>query len=296
MMPTGTHTAQSEVGTITRLLLKHARDAFVSQSAIDAQWRALNFTAPPDFAKAIAQYERFLAAVTAAGAETHFLPASGSVGLDSIYVRDASIVCDRGVVVCSMGKPLRETEPVALAETYRALGERILGTIVPPGRVEGGDVAWLDSGTLAVGRGYRTNDAGIAQLRQMLGPSIELVVVPLPHWRGMNDVFHLMSFLSPVDHNLAVVYSPLMPVTFRELLLERGMALVEVPDQEFDTMGTNVLATAPRRCVMVAGNPVVRRRLEQAGVEIVEYEGSEISLKGGGGPTCLTRPLQRSRR
>ena len=294
MMQT-TETAQSEVGTITRLLLKHARDAFVSQSAIDAQWRALNFTAPPDFAKAIAQYDRFVAAVTAAGAETHFLPASDSVGLDSIYVRDASIVCDRGVVVCSMGKPLRETEPVAQAETYRILGERIVGTIVPPGRVEGGDVAWLDARTLAVGRGYRTNDAGIAQLRQMLGPSIELVVVALPHWRGMNDVFHLMSFLSPVDHNLAVVYSPLMPVTFRELLLERGMTLVEVPDQEFDTMGTNVLATAPRRCVMVAGNPVVRRRLEQAGVDVVEYEGSEISLKGGGGPTCLTRPLRRSR-
>ena len=290
-----TGTAQSEVGTITRLLLKHARDAFVSQSAIDAQWRALNFTAPPDFAKAIAQYERFLTAVTAGGAETHFLPVSGSVGLDSIYVRDASIVCDRGIVVCSMGKPLRETEPVAQAEAYRSLGERILGTIVPPGRVEGGDVAWLDSRTLAVGRGYRTNDAGIAQLRQMLGPSIELVVVPLPHWRGMNDVFHLMSFMSPVDHDLAVVYSPLMPVTFRELLLERGMTLVEVPDEEFDTMGTNVLASAPRRCVMVAGNPVVRRRLEQAGVEVAEYEGSEISLKGGGGPTCLTRPLQRSR-
>jgi N-dimethylarginine dimethylaminohydrolase len=293
MMQT-TETAQSEVGTITRLLLKHARDAFVSQSAIDAQWRALNFTAPPDFAKAIAQYERFLTAVTAGGAETHLLPVSGSVGLDSIYVRDASIVCDRGIVVCSMGKPLRETEPGAQAEAYRSLGERILGTIVPPGRVEGGDVAWLDSRTLAVGRGYRTNDAGIAQLRQMLGPSMELVVVPLPHWRGMNDVFHLMSFLSPVDHDLAVVYSPLMPVTFRELLLERGMTLVEVPDEEFDTMGTNVLATAPRRCVMVAGNPVVRRRLEQAGVEVVEYEGSEISLKGGGGPTCLTRPLRRS--
>src|SRR4029453_3486230 len=121
-------------------------------------------------------------------------------------------------------KPLRETEPVAQAEADRTLGDRILGTIVPPGRVEGGDVAWLDSRTLAGGRGYRTNDAVIAQLRQMFGPSIELVVVPLPHWRGMTDVFHLMSFLSPVDHNLAVVYSPLMPVPFRELLLARGSA------------------------------------------------------------------------
>jgi N-dimethylarginine dimethylaminohydrolase len=310
-MPTQTETAQSETGAITRLVLKHARDAFVSQAAIDAQWRALNFTAPPDFDRSVAQYDRFLEAVLSAGAEGHFLPQSESVGPDSIYVRDASIVCDAGVVLCSMGKILRQTEPDAQAETYRSLDERVLGSIVPPARLEGGDVAWLDSKTLAVGRGYRTNDAGIAQLRALLdrprmkaGPpedpnkagasAIELVVVPLPHWRGMNDVFHLMSFISPVDRDLAVVYSPLMPVSFRELLLERGLTLVEVPDEEFDTMGTNVLAIAPRRCVMVAGNPVTRRRLERAGAHVVEYDGSEISLKGGGGPTCLTRPLRRS--
>ncbi len=307
---------------ITRLVLKHARDAFVSQAAIDAQWRALNFTAPPDFDTAVAQYDRFVAAVTSAGAEVCFLPRSESVGLDSIYVRDASIVCDRGVVLCSMGKALRQTEPDAQAETLRALQEGILGSVVPPGCVEGGDVAWLDSRTLAVGRGYRTNDAGIGQLRALLdwpamkaGPThrpaikanptdrpaieagsteIEVIVVPLPHWRGMDDVFHLMSFISPVDRDLAVVYSRLMPVSFRELLIERGFTLVEVPDEEFDTMGTNVLAIAPRRCVMVAGNPITRGRLERAGAHVIEYEGSEISLKGGGGPTCLTRPLRRS--
>lgn len=287
-------TAQSEVGTLTRVLLKHAREAFVSQSAIDAQWRALNFTAPPDFERALAQYDRFIEAVVAAGVDAHFLPSSKTVGLDSIYVRDASVVCDSGVVVCGMGKPRRQAEPLAQAKTYRSLGERILGGIVPPGRLEGGDVAWLDPHTLAVGRGYRTNDVGIAQLRTLVPPSVELVTVPLPHWRGTNDVFHLMSMISPVDRDLAVVYSRLMPVGFRELLLERGMSLVEVPDEEFDTMGTNVLAIAPRRCIMVAGNPVTRRRLEQAGADVIEYDGSEISLKGGGGPTCLTRPLRRS--
>lgn len=295
-MPTQTETAQSETGTMTSLVLKHARDAFVSQAAIDAQWRALNFTAPPDFDKAVSEYDRFVEAVTAATAQVSFLPRSDAVGLDSIYVRDASIVCDSGVILCSMGKPLRQTEPQAQAETFQALAERIIGAVAPPGHIEGGDVAWLDARTLAVGRGYRTNDAGIAQLRAILAAvtaDVDLIVVPLPHWHGPNDVFHLMSFISPVDRDLAVVYSPLMPVGFREWLLERGTRFVEVPDQEFETMGTNVLAIAPRRCVMVRGNAVTRRRLEQAGAEVVEYEGGEISLKGGGGPTCLTRPLRR---
>jgi N-dimethylarginine dimethylaminohydrolase len=153
---------------------------------------------------------------------------------------------------------------------------------------------WLDHRTLAVGRGYRTNDDGVAQLRALLADSIDdLIVVPLPHWRGPADVFHLMSLVSPVDDDLAVVYSPLMPVTFRELLLDRGIVLVEVPDAEFESMGANVLALAPRRCLMLAGNPITRSRLERAGAHVTEYEGNDISVKGGGGPTCLTRPLRR---
>jgi N-dimethylarginine dimethylaminohydrolase len=160
---------------------------------------------------------------------------------------------------------------------------------------ERGDVLWLDERTVVVGRGYRTNDAGISQFRDLLGTAVdEVIVVPLPHWRGPGDVFHLMSIISPVDHDLAVVYSPLMPVTFRELLLERGMSLVEVPDEEFATMGANVLALGHRRALMLSGNPVTRRRLEAAGVEVMEYDGENISTKGGGGPTCLTRPLLRT--
>src|SRR4029079_18712194 len=171
-------------------------------------------------------------------------------------------------------------------------GYEIAGAIQPPGCLEGGDVAWLDEHTLAVDRGYRTNDAGIAQLRALLGHTIDVVVVPLPHWRGPRDVFHLMSILSPVDRDLAVVYSPLMPVPFREYLISRGIRLVEVPDDEFESMGANVLAVTPRRCLMLAGNPTTRRRLEHAGAEVLEYDGSEISLKGGGGPTCLTQPMR----
>jgi N-dimethylarginine dimethylaminohydrolase len=287
--------AQSESAALTRVLLKHARDAFESTQAIASQWQDLNFTAAPDLSRAIDEYEQFAAILREHGAAVEFLPAAAGVGLDSIYVRDASIVCDRGVVLCRMGKRQRSGEPSAQATTFRALGYPVLGEILPPGRIEGGDVAWLDERTLAVGRGYRTNDEGIRQLRTMLGDTIdELVVVPLPHWRGSSDVFHLMSMISPVDRDLAVVYSPLLPVPFRETLLERGISLVDVPDEEFDTMGCNVLAIAPRTCVMVKGNPKTRSRLERAGATVIEYDGAEISIKGGGGPTCLTRPLERS--
>ena len=147
--------------------------------------------------------------------------------------------------------------------------------------------------TLVVGRGYRTNAEGIRQLGAFPGPHVETIEVPLPHWRGEADVMHLMSLISPVDRDLAVVYSPLLPVPFRQWLLARGMRLVEVPDEEFDTMGCNVLALAPRRCLMLAGNPRTRAALERAGAEVVEYEGAEISVKGAGGPTCLTRPITR---
>ncbi len=291
-----TGTAQSETGTITELVLKHARDAFRSPSAIAAEWQALNFTDAPDYGRAVDEYERLLDLLRTSGAVVHLLPQAVGVGLDSIYVRDASVVCDRGLILCNMGKPQRLGEPAAQEAAIRALGHTVVGCVRLPGRLEGGDVVWLDERTLAVGRGYRTNDEGIAQLRTLVADSIdELVVVPLPHWRGAGDVFHLMSIVSPVDWDLAVVYSPLMPVPFRERLLDRGIRLVEVPDEELDSMGANVLAIAPGRCVMVAGNPVTRGRLEKAGVEVLEYEGREISLKGGGGPTCLTRPLRRAR-
>jgi N-dimethylarginine dimethylaminohydrolase len=289
-------TAQSEVGTLRRVLLKHPREAFGTPERIDAEWRTLNFTAAPDLARAIDDYERFMAMLRASGTGIDFIPAAPGTTMDSVFVRDASILCDRGAILCRMGKPQRTGEPEAQAASLRAAGLEILGRIEAPGTLEGGDVAWLDERTLAVGRGYRTNDDGIRQLRGLLADAIdELIVVPLPHWRGPFDVFHLMSILSPVDRDLAVVYSPLMPVPFRETLLARGLQLVEVPDAEFDSMGCNVLAIAPRRCVMVAGNPVTRDRLERAGCEVLEYEGTEISLKGGGGPTCLTRPVFRAR-
>ncbi len=285
----------SETGRLTHVAVKHARDAFVDAAAVAAQWKDHHFTAAPDIGRAVDEYDRFLDILRSTGVDILLLPRDAHVTLDSIYARDASIVCERGVILCRMGKRLRAEEPAAQERAFRSAATPlpIAGRIEPPGRLEGGDVVWLDARTLVVGRGYRTNAEGIRQLRSLLGASVEVVEVPLPHWRGEGDVMHLMSLISPVDRDLAVVYSPLMPVPFREWLLERGFRLVEVPDQEFDTMGANVLAVAPKRCVMLSGNPGTRDALERAGVEVVEYEGTEISVKGGGGPTCLTRPLAR---
>lgn len=282
----------SDIGPWNRILVRHVRDAFVDNATIDRQWRGLNFTAPPDFGQAVEQYEHFTEVLRCSGADVLTCQGAPALGLDSIYLRDASVMSARGAILCRMGKPQREAEPAALAECYRSLGIPILGAIEPPGTLEGGDVTWLSPRLPAVGRGYRTNDEGIRQLRALLGDTIDaLLVAPLPHYRGPGDVFHLMSILSPVDHDLAVVYSPLMAVTFREALLGLGYTLIEVPDDEFDSMGANVFALSPRRCLMVDGNPKTRAALERAGAEVLVYDGSEISLKGGGGPTCLTRPV-----
>ena len=286
--------ALSEVDRLIRVAVKHPRDAFVDAATIGRQWKDLRFSAPPDLDRAAREHDRFVEALHAAGATVHSLPRDEETTLDSIYVRDASIVCEQGLILCQMGKPQRAGEPAAQERALDGGHMPVCGRIAPPGRAEGGDVVWLDARTFVVGRGYRTNADGIRQLRAILGDGVEVVEVPLPHWRGQQDVMHLMSLISPVDHDLAVVYSPLLPVPFREWLLDRGIRLVEVPDEEFESMGTNVLALAPRRCLMLSGNPRTRAALERAGADVIEYEGSEISVKGAGGPTCLTRPLERT--
>lgn len=287
-------TCQSEYGALQRVFIKRASEAFVDQTSVATQWQELNFLSEPDFSKAEKESKVFEEIIRSSGSEVSFFPKDNSVSMDSIYCRDASIATDRGIIICNMGKAARLPEPSAAAKVYRDLNIPILGEITVPGTVEGGDVAWLDTKTLAVGRTYRTNDEGIRQLRRLLEPDgVTVMEVQLPHYKGVSDVFHLMSIFSPVDKNLAVVYSPLMPIVFREELLRRGYQLVEVPDAEFDTMGCNVLALAPRKCLMVKGNNITKERLLAAGATVIEYEGTEISYKGGGGPTCLTRPLWR---
>jgi N-dimethylarginine dimethylaminohydrolase len=284
--------AFNEYGALERVALRSPDDLF-RDPAIARDWRALNFTGPPDGDLAVEQYAAFAELIGAAAACVDWLPSDERLTLDALYVRDASIVTPRGLVLCRMGKPARQHEPAAQARALSASGVRVAASIEPPGQLEGGDIVWFDERTVAVGRGYRTNDEGIGQLRAFVGDDVDVIVVALPHYRGASDVFHLMSIVSPIDRDLAVVYSPLMPVPFREWLCARGIRLVEVPDEEFESMGTNVLALAPRQCVMLDGNPVTRARLETAGVDVLTYAGSEISLKGGGGPTCLTRPLVR---
>lgn len=285
---------QSEVGKIKRLLLKSPAAAFISAESIHAQWQPLNYAGAPDFTQARQEYEAFVRLLAAHSPEILYLPQNAQTGLDSMYVRDAALITKQGVILCNMGKARRRGEPAAMGEFLSQAGVPILGAITGAGTLEGGDVVWLEERTLAVGRGYRTNDEGIRQLRMLLADSIDqLVVVPLPHWRGPNDVLHLMSLLSPLDHRLALVYSPLLPVPFRDWLLAQGFELLEVPDEEYDSMGCNVLAVAPRQCLMLAGNPRTKARLVAAGVEVWEYAGEEISRKGAGGPTCLTRPILR---
>jgi N-dimethylarginine dimethylaminohydrolase len=287
----------NEFDRLTHVAVKHARDAFVGPGVLAQQWAAHGFTAPPEFDAACREHDAFLELLTDHGAELTFLPADAATTIDSIYARDASLVTPGGMVLCAMGKRARHGEPAAQGRAFRAAARRwtaIAGTIQAPGRIEGGDVVWLDGRTVVVGRGYRTNADGIRQFASILGPQVDLIEVPLPHWKGPGDVMHLMSLVSPVDRDLAVVYSRLLPVPFRDYLLERGMTLVDTPDEEFESMGTNVLALAPRTCVMLEGNPRTRTALERAGASVVEYAGTEISVKGAGGPTCLTRPLVRA--
>jgi N-dimethylarginine dimethylaminohydrolase len=260
----------------------------------DDDWRRFDYLHPVDHDRTLREHDAFRATLTEAGAEVIDGGPDPDGELDAIFVFDPSIVTDRGAVVCRMGKPERLGEAENAIRTYERLGIPVIGQIDAPGTVEGGDTLWLDERTLAVGRGYRTNTAGIAQLAKILGPlGVTVIPVQLPHWRGPGECLHLMSLISPVADKLAVVYLPLMVTSFVEMLRDRDWRFVEVPDEEFDSMGCNVLALAPGRCLMLEGNPVTRRRLEDAGCEVLTYVGTEVSLNRAGGPTCLTKPIWR---
>ncbi|MBI2679416.1 MAG: amidinotransferase [Candidatus Solibacter usitatus] len=285
---------QSMISPVRRMLVKHPKDAFIGPGNLAAQWKDLNYLDCPDYEEAVREYEYFVSLLFKTIPQIEYLPTRADTGLDSIYAHDPVIVTARGAILCNMGKPQRRNEPAAAAAYLDLAGVPVLGKITDPGTLEGGDVVWIDERTLAVGQGYRTNAEGIRQLRELTRDLVdELIAVPLIHWSGPADVLHLMSMLSPIDRDLALVYSRLLPVPFRQWLLERGIRLVEVPDEEYDSMACNVLAVAPRKCIMIAGNPVTRKRLREAGAEVAEFAGEEICRKGAGGPTCLTRPIWR---
>ena len=238
------------------------------------------------------EHEAFRSVLADAGAEVIVAATPHALDPDAIYVYDPALVADDGAVMLRPGKEGRRGEVEVMAADFVETGLSIGGRLVAPATAEGGDTIWLDERTLLVGRGYRTNDEGIRQLADAL-PRVDVIPFDLPHLRGSGDVLHLMSLLSPLDADLAVAYLPLMPVRLVELLQERGIEVIEVTDEEFETMGPNVLALAPRVALALEGNDETRRRMERAGVDVRVYRGDEISRKGDGGPTCLTRPLLR---
>lgn len=267
------------------------RRVFVRRPGDVERWREYGWRAAPDPVRIAEEHERFCDLLAAAGAEVIVGDALDS-SLDAVYVHDPASVTEAGAVLLRPGKEARHAEVEAIERDLRAAGIGILTRLEAPATAEGGDMLWLDDDTLVVGRGYRTNDAGVGALRDAF-PHADVIAVDLPHYHGPDEVMHLLSLISPLDNDLAVVYLPLMPVRLVELLESRAIELVHVPDDEFETMACNVLALGPRRALALAGNPDTRRRLEAAGVDVIVYEGDELSRKGDGGPTCLTRALVR---
>ena len=283
----------NEYSTIKQVAIRSAANAFVSEAILAEQWQTLRFHAKPDLAEAISEYEDFRALLNSTGAEIIELSPSDSLTIDSIYTRDSILLSPKGLILCNMGRASRTPEATINAASYTALGHRVAGQISAPGTLEGGDFIWLDEHHAAVGLGPRTNAEGIRQLADILGPEVELYVVELPAPDHPDDVLHLMSIISPLDQDLALIHRPFMPAKFIAWLEQLGVAFVDVPEQEYAIMGCNVLAIAPRTTIMLENLPAVKRGLEDAGCTVATYKGLEISRKGEGGPTCLTRPLER---
>jgi dimethylargininase len=267
------------------------RRVFVRRPGGVERWQEYGWRSAPDPVRIVEEHETFVAALEAAGAEVVVGEPLDSA-LDAIYVHDPAAVTNRAAVLHRPGKELREMEVDAIERDFVAAGIDVLARLKAPATAEGGDMLWLDEQTLVVGRGYRTNEAGVDALRAAL-PEVNVLAVDLPHYHGRDEVMHMLSLISPLADDLAVVYLPLMPVRLVELLEERGVGFVEVPDDEFESMACNVLALAPRVALALDGNPKTRERLEAAGVDVRVYPGEELSRKGDGGPTCLTRPLVR---
>jgi dimethylargininase len=286
---TASYGSQSMIAPLRRVLVKRPDEAFAVQDP--AKW---HYTARPNLAIAQQEHDALAALLRQAGAEVVYHDEPQSDRADAIYVFDPALVTDQGAIILSMGKALRRGEEAAMARRLEALGVPVRYTLHGEARAEGGDLLWLDHDTLAMGIGFRTNAEGLRQLAEALtGMEVTIIPVELPYYEGPKACLHLLSLISIVDRKLAVVYPPLLSVPFWQQLQERSFRLIEVPPEEFETMGPNVLALAPGKCLMLEGNPITRRRLEEVGCEVLTYLGKEISLKAEGGPTCLTRPILR---
>jgi dimethylargininase len=260
-----------------------------------ANWEPYGWHTEPDLAATVAEHAAFVDILQRTIPSVIVGEAAVPGDPDAVYAYDPTLVTASGVIPLRMGKEGRRDEPAIVSEELGRAGCRILPPLEPPATAEGGDMLFLDERTLLVGLGYRTNEAAVEQLRFRLATDdVDVVAFDLPHFHGPDECLHLMSFLSMLDADLAVGYVPMMPVRLVQLLAERGVQVVEVPDEEFPTMGPNVLALEPRSALALDGNPVTRARMGAAGVDVVSYEGRHISGNGDGGPTCLTRPLMRA--
>jgi N-dimethylarginine dimethylaminohydrolase len=284
----------NEWGTLQKVALRSPKDALQTDAKINAEWQDLNWHTRPDLENAISEYHHFETVLRSVGAEILYLPQADGLTLDALYTRDALVLTPKGLVKPRMGKVQRRNEAEVNAAALEKLGFAIAGEITGNGKLEGGDLVWLDRHTLLAGVGYRTNLEGVQQLQKLCGSDVEVHWFDMPHYKGVTDVFHLMSVLSPVAADVAVVYMPLMPVRLIETLQSRGIQCVDVPTEEFDSMGCNVLAIAPGHVVCVEGNPETVVRMKAAGLKVEVLRANDISRKGEGGPTCLTRPLVRA--
>jgi len=277
------------VAPLRTVLVKRPDQSFAVDDLVS--W---HYAGRPDLAMAQQEHDALVTLLRQAGAEVMYHEEAQPGRADAIFAFDPALVTDHGAIMLSMGKPQRRGEEAAMARCFEALGVPVLYTLHGEARAEGGDLLWVDHKTLAVGQGFRTNAEGLRQLREVLaGIGVTVMPVELPYYTGPEACLHLLSLISLVDDDLAVVYPPLLAVPFWQELQRRGIRLIEVPKAEFASMGPNVLALGPRRCLMLEGNPVTQGRLEQAGCTVATYRGNEISLKAEGGPTCLTRPIWR---
>jgi N-dimethylarginine dimethylaminohydrolase len=296
----------SMTGELLRVMVCPPVNAGWNDSSRTELWQELGFQRAPDFARAKREHEIFCALLRESGAEVVVLPASDFLTLDAVYAHDASLATDLGLVLMNPGKKSRRPEAAAHASFCSQLGISVLGEIVAPGISEAGDIVWLDAQTLLIGQGYRTNRSGIGQIRALLSFQIKLEIKPgsptktievlsarLPHGAGPSACLHLMSLMSMLDEQTILVDLPWLTVETVELLKGRGFRLIEIEPSERDTLACNVLSLGRKRLVAIEENSKTNQRLRDAGFEVSTFPGSALCINGGGGPTCLTRPLLR---
>jgi N-dimethylarginine dimethylaminohydrolase len=288
------YNGHSMVGTLRRVLVCTPEAAGWNSPDRAARWKELGFQHPPDFLRATDQHAVLCHELESAGAEAAFLPGCSQLTLDAVYTHDPSLLTDFGAISFNTGKATRAIEAKCHSAFYSQIGIPIFGEVTPPAKAEAGDMVWLDAKTLLVGLGYRTSLAGVEQLRNLLcGKGVEVLTAPLPYGAGPSACLHLMSLISLLDEQTAIVDLPWLAVETVELLKARGYRFIEIEYSERETMACNVLSLGQGRLLAIAENSKTNDKLRHAGFDVRTFSGPEICISGGGGPTCLTRPLFR---